>query len=100
MIGDPWEEEPDEPLVEKYQPDEDAVPEPPSPETIPAEVRRTFWALVGTLNVALLATSLGLMLLWFRREWVLGGGLVAVGIAAFLWSYYRYRRFDRRDRNE
>lgn len=97
MFGDPWPEEPDEPLVEKYRRDEEDIapepPEPPEPDEIPADLRRTFWTLVAAINVGLLATSLGAMLIGFRGEWADGGTLVALGVAAFLWAGYRYRRF-------
>lgn len=97
MLGDPWPEEPDEPLVERYKPDGENVPEPPRPDEIPADVRRTFWSVAGTTNVGLLAVSLGVMLVVFRGEVVVGGGLVAVGIGALLWAYYKYRRFRGRN---
>lgn len=100
MIGDPWPEEPDEPLVERFDRDEPPGPDPPSPEAVPADVRRAFWSVVGGVNVGLLAGSLGVMLVWFRAEWATGGGLVALAIAALLWSYYRYRRFEASERSE
>lgn len=107
VIGDPWPEEPDEPLVEKYRSDEGDIgpgppepPEPPEPEEIPPDLQRTFWTIVGGLNVALLASSLGAMLIGFRGQWVVGGSLLGVGVAALIWSAYRYRGFRNRDRNE
>lgn len=53
----------------------------------------TFWGLVVTLNLALFATSLGLMLAYFRGQLRLGGGLFLLGTLAFAYSYYKYRRY-------
>lgn len=104
MIGDPWPEEPDEPLVEKYRSDEGDIgpdpPEPPEPEEIPPDLQRTFWTIVGGLNVALLASSLGAMLIGFRGQWLVGGSLLGVGVAALFWSASRYHGFRTRDPNE
>jgi hypothetical protein len=47
----------------------------------------TFYAFVGALLLAqagLFATSLGLLLGWFRGQWTLGGGLVAGGVIALV----------------
>ena len=64
---------------------------------VPKEVFVTFWGLVVTLNLALFATSLGLMLAYFRGQLRLGGGLVLLGVLAFAYSYYKYRRYLDRD---
>ena len=60
----------------------------------------TFWGLVVTLNLALFATSLGLMLAYFRGQLQLGGGLFALGVVAFAYSYYKYRRYLDRDNED
>lgn len=99
---DPWPDEPDDPFAEKYErrfkrDESDLVPDPPDPDEIPPDVHRTFWSLVGAINVALLAGSLGIMLIGFRGEWLTGGALVAGGLVALGWSVYRYRAFKRRE---
>ncbi|PSP73248.1 hypothetical protein BRC86_10315 [Halobacteriales archaeon QS_3_64_16] len=65
---------------------------------VPQDLFVTFWGLVVTLNLALFATSLGLMLAYFRGQLRLGGGLFVLGVLAFAYSYYKYRRY--RDRND
>lgn len=64
------------------------------PENAPKELLKAFWALVVLFNVALLAISLGLMVLWFQGRLYLGGGLLAVGAAALARGLYGYRRLD------
>ena len=59
------------------------------------EVLRTFYGAVISLNVAMAAVPLGLMLIHFRGEWELGGLAVLVGLVAALatyWFYYVFRR--------
>gem|GEM_PF-5692424 len=57
-----------------------------------AELRRQFWLLVGALNVALLATALGVLVLVFWVRFWLATGLLAVGVAAGVFAVLRYRR--------
>lgn len=65
---------------------------------VPQDLFVTFWGLVVTLNLALFATSLGLMLAYFRGQLRLGGGLFVLGVLALAYSYYKYRRYrDRKD---
>jgi hypothetical protein len=96
-----FDEEPDE--HEPDPPDEPGpgdvgppVPEPPTPDLADSDVSpdilKTFWKLVGIFNVALLATSLGLLLVAFEGRWTVGGVLVAVGLGAFLVGWRGYRR--------
>jgi len=59
------------------------------------EVVRTFAISVLLTNVAVLAVSLGLMLIYFRGQWRLGGGLVVVGVLAQLRMYMHYREWKR-----
>lgn len=61
------------------------------------EVVRTFAISVLLTNVAVLAVSLGLMLIYFRGRWRLGGGLVVVGVLAQLRMYMHYREWKRSD---
>lgn len=58
----------------------------------PPELRRQFWLLVGALNVALLATALGILVLVFWARLSLGTGLLAVGVGAGVFAALRYRR--------
>jgi hypothetical protein len=59
---------------------------------------RTFWGSVLSLNVAMAAVPLGLLLVYFRGDWELGGLAVAVGCVAAAATVRFYRRFraDRR----
>jgi len=59
---------------------------------------RTFWGSVLSLNVAMTAVPLGLLLVYFRGDWELGGLAVAVGCVAAAATVRFYRRFraDRR----
>lgn len=101
MIGDPWPEEPDEPLVDRYdEPDTEPDPEPDLDELTPdvpdeseadPELFRTFWSLVATINLGLFAAALGLMLIGFRGQWQTGGAVFLLGAGALAWAYYRYR---------
>lgn len=61
----------------------------------PPELRRQFWLLVGALNVALLATALGVLVLVFWMRLWLGTGLLAVGVGAGVFAVLRYRRVRR-----
>ena len=59
---------------------------------------RTFWGSVLSLNVAMTAVPLGLLLVYVRGDWELGGLAVAVGCVAAAATVRFYRRFraDRR----
>ncbi len=59
---------------------------------------RTFWGSVLSLNVAMAAVPLGLMLVYFRGDWELGGLAIAVGCVAAVATvrFYRTFRADRR----
>jgi hypothetical protein len=90
---DPWPHEPDEP-----DPEAELAPDPPSvsiPDTseadVPAELLRVFWGLVLALNVGLLATILGILLVAFRGRWLFGGGLVLLGTTVLATAYVGYR---------
>ena len=58
---------------------------------------RTFWGAVLSLNVAMAAVPLGLLLIYFRGDWELGGLAVAVGLVAAVATYRFYYVF-RQDR--
>ncbi|WP_336037095.1 DUF7322 domain-containing protein [Halobacterium yunchengense] len=57
------------------------------------ELRRRFWLLVVVFNVALMAASVGAMLVAFRAQYDTGTSLVAAGAVLFAYGYYRYRRY-------
>lgn len=106
---DPWPDEPDDPgEVEEPDPAEDIGPEvpeasipgapnipDPSENEVPDDLARTFWKLVMIFNVALLAVSLGPMLVFFRGQWVVGGAVFVLGVAFFVRGYLGYRQHTR-----
>lgn len=61
------------------------------------EVFGYFWGTVLIANVAVLALSLGPMLLFFRGQWSLGGRLVALGLVLLGWVYYRVATYEGTD---
>jgi hypothetical protein len=77
------------------------IPEAPSTTTegltdlsnsdIDPELKRQFWSLVLLFNVALFATSLGVMLVGFEGRWTVGGAIFAVGAFAFLRGWRGYK---------
>jgi hypothetical protein len=56
--------------------------------------RKYFWSAVALANIALAAVSVGLMLIGFRGQWALGGGLVLVGLLAGARTYRISRQFQ------
>lgn len=54
---------------------------------------RYFWSAVVLANVALAGVSIGLMLIGFRGQWVVGGLLVLIGVLAGLRTRHIYRQF-------
>lgn len=96
MFGDPWPEEPDDPFSDPADdpgvaPEGDLVPEIPDESDVSPELFRTFWRLVATINLGLFAASLGGMLIAFRGQWLIGGGVFALGAGALLLAWHRYR---------
>ena len=61
------------------------------------QLQRQFWLLVLVFNVALLAFSVGLMLVVFRGRMDDGLTGVAAGVVLFVYGYYRYRQVTRKD---
>ena len=60
--------------------------------------RETLLAFVGALffaHVGLLAASVGLLLVAFRGQWMLGGAIAVVGIAALALTGWIYRWYDK-----
>lgn len=72
------------------------IPEPPeidlSDRDVPQDLLKRFWKLVGIFNVALLATSLGVLFIAFESRFSVGGSLLAVGLVAFVFGWLGYRR--------
>ncbi|WP_293031382.1 hypothetical protein [Natronococcus sp.] len=59
--------------------------------------RETLLAFVGALffaHVGLLAASVGLLLVAFRGQWVLGGAIVVGGIVALALTGWIYRWYE------
>ncbi len=91
------------------QAEADLLPEDPSknlgpdPPTVPdtsqneadTDLKRRFWSLVLLFNVALFATSLGLMLIGFEGRWQFGGAMFLVGAFAFLRGWRGYQKVQR-----
>jgi hypothetical protein len=70
------------------------VPEDASVEEggdAPVELKRTFWSIVVILDVAMVATALGALLVAFEGRWLLGGAVLLVGLLGFGESYRRVR---------
>jgi hypothetical protein len=77
-------------------PDGPEIPEAPdlseSDASVSPDLLRAFWRLVAIFNLALFATSLGLMLMAFRGELVRGGGVFLLGAVTFVYGYVLYQR--------
>jgi hypothetical protein len=60
-------------------------------------VFRTFWGSVLAVNVAMAAVPIGLLVIYFRGDWELGGLAIAVGAVAAVAAvrFYRIFRADR-----
>lgn len=86
--------EPDPEAALDPAPEEDFEPDlGPDPDVdVPAELARQFWILVVVFNVALLAASVGVMLLVFEGRVRDGGLLLSISGLAFLAGYRGYRR--------
>jgi hypothetical protein len=67
-----------------------SVDVPDASDADPA-LRRRFWLLVVVFDVALLAVSVGAMLVAFRGDLDTGGSLAGAGVVLFAYGYYRYR---------
>ncbi len=66
-----------------------------APDGVPKHVAVAFWTVVVVVNAAILALSLGPLLIFFRGQWLLGGGLFVLGVALSGLAYWRYRQFRR-----
>jgi hypothetical protein len=100
-----WPDEPEEPDPEQRwgSPELDLprVPTVDVPESTPGddtavdpEIQRTFWTAVVLANVAVFGVTVGPMLVYFRGRWLVGLGLVGVGLVALARTYTLYREFQ------
>ncbi|MFB6206410.1 MAG: hypothetical protein ABEJ05_07785 [Haloglomus sp.] len=105
--GDSWPDEPDDPpnpgdeylhrFDPETDPETDLVPDIPDEGNASGELFRAFWGLVATINLGLLAASLGAMLLVFRGQLREGGAALLVGVAALAYAGYKYRQVQNTD---
>lgn len=70
-------------------------PSVPSESDAPTELKWQFWRLVVIFNLALLASSLGAMLIGFRGQLLTGGVSLLGGLVLFGVGWYRYRAVRR-----
>lgn len=90
-LSDPETELPNVPSVE--------IPAPGrSEDDVPGELLVGFWSTVLLFNVALLATSVGVLLLAFDGQRRLGAGALVVGLLAAVRGYWKYRSLSERHR--
>ncbi|WP_252700444.1 DUF7322 domain-containing protein [Natronosalvus vescus] len=99
MDFEPSEHEPDEydPEAEFHDPTSDSLTIPQvsaEPGDAHPQVVTMFWALVLVTKAAVIATSLGLLLLIFQRHTQFGWVLLAGGLILTGFAIYRYRSFD------
>ncbi|MFB6069051.1 MAG: hypothetical protein ABEJ90_03895 [Halobacterium sp.] len=88
----------DEPFDdEKTEAERELAPSVDVPDESAAspELRRRFWLLVVVFNLAVLAASVGAMLVAFRGAYDTGGSLLAAGVVLFAYGLFRYRTITR-----
>jgi hypothetical protein len=89
-----------DPASQFGSPEHDLAPRVPTPSTAPEDVDRdlaqTWWTSVLLANVALGAPAVGLMLVYFRGQWRLGGAAVLVGALAAVALVRSVRGFNER----
>lgn len=106
MRGDSWPEEPNDPFPEYTDPERVEGADPGVAETasdivdVPEEVSRRFWSLVVVLNLGLLASALGLMLVAFRGQLLVGGLSFGLGVGTLGYGVVKYRQSRRAIRRE
>ena len=61
----------------------------------PSEIKNEFWRQVLLFNIAIFCLALGVLLIAFEQRWAFGGGLLAVGVVAFVRGYRRYQEFQK-----
>lgn len=73
------------------------VPDPTDPDVdVDGRVHTLFWSMVVVIKLALLATSLGLLMIAFDRYPDVGWQLLAAGLVLAGYGLYRFRRSKRR----
>ncbi|MFB6168731.1 MAG: hypothetical protein ABEJ43_07780 [Haloferacaceae archaeon] len=96
---------PEEPFGSEYDPaDQFGSPEHdlgprvsvPDPENVDRDLATTWWASVVLANVALGAPAVGLLLVFFRGQWQVGGAAVLAGLFAALALVRTIRGFEKR----
>lgn len=84
--------EPEEAGGDDLAPSIPGAPDTPGAESVDPELRTRFWGLVLLFNVALLAVSIGAMLVIFGVDSTLGVQVLAVGLVLTGFGIYRYRK--------
>lgn len=79
---------------EKSDAERELAPDPPDPSNadVPASLRKQFWLLVIVFNVALIASSLGVLLATLDGKPLIGSSIAFLGAGAFYYGYQRYQR--------
>lgn len=86
-LPDPESELPTVPDVPEVDVPEVVVPE----ADVPGELLRDFWTTVAVFNVALLAASVGVMMLVFDVYRPFGAALLVLGLLSGVRGYLKYR---------
>jgi hypothetical protein len=84
--------EPDPPSFDATS-GEDLVERLPSGTDVSSDVRKSFWAMVVLMKIALLSLSLGAMLAYFRGQVAIAAGLALVGGVAAIRLLVRIRAY-------
>jgi hypothetical protein len=98
-VFDEWPDEPDEPKPEDRwgNPEEDLVSVPEAPRfddsDVDPELSAFWWRTVVLANVALGGVTIGPMVIFFERMWLVGGVAFLVGALAFVRVYQHVRWF-------
>lgn len=92
---DPWPAEPAEFDPHSLGPSGDpaSLDVDPVGTDVDRETFRAFWGAVVMVNVGLFCVAIGPMLVYFRDQVAVGGGLVLVGLVAFAQAYRTYRNY-------
>lgn len=79
---------------EESDAERELAPDPPDPSNadVPASLRKQFWLLVIVFNVALIASSLGVLLATLDGKPLIGSSIAFLGAGAFYYGYQRYQR--------
>lgn len=100
---DEWPDEPDEENPEDRwgNPEEDLVSVPEAPtfddSDVDPELSAFWWRTVVLANVALGGVTIGPMVIFFERMWLVGGVCFLIGALAFVRVYQHVVWFRNRD---